>query len=141
MSKHLRFLTKDVVESEQLARGLHYWLSRPDLTGSENFVMVRVEVEPGNGHPFHRHPTMEEIIYVLSGQAEQWLEEESRMLGPNEAVFIPRDVVHATYNVGDEPLVFLAILSPAQELDESAMIDVSTEEPWRSLDAPKLYAE
>lgn len=141
MSKDLRFLTKDVVESEQLPRGLHHWLSRPDLTGSENFVMVRVEVRPGNGHPFHRHPTMEEIIYVISGQAEQWLEEESRILGPGEAIFIPRDVVHATFNALDEPLVFLAILSPAQELDETAMIDVSTEEPWRSLRTAKVHSE
>lgn len=129
------FRTKDAVPGEQLARGLHHWLSRPDLTGSEQLILVRVEVEPGNGHPFHRHPGMEEIIYVLSGKAEQWLEEEQRVLGPGEAVFVPRDVVHATHNAGNEPLVFLAILSPARELEETGMVDVSTEEPWRSLRA------
>lgn len=131
--KQDNFLTKESVLSEQLPRGFHSWLLRPDLSESEQFVCVRVEVEAGNGHPFHRHPTMEEIIYVLSGRAEQWLEEESRLLEPGEAIFIPRDVVHATYNGGEEPLVFLAILSPARELDETAMIDVSAEEPWRSL--------
>lgn len=131
-----RFRTHDVVQAERLARGLHHWLSRPDLTGSEQLVLVRVEVEPGNGHPFHRHPTMEEIIYVISGRAEQWLEAQHRGLGPGEAAFIPQDVVHATYNAADEPLVFLAILSPARALDETGMIDVSAEEPWRSLKPP-----
>jgi quercetin dioxygenase-like cupin family protein len=130
------FRTKDVVPGEQLARGLHHWLSRPDLTGTEQLNLVRVEVEPGNGHPFHRHPTMEEIIYVISGRADQWVEKERRVLEPGEAVFIPRDVVHATFNATDKPLVFLAILSPARELDGTGMVDVSTEEPWRSLRTP-----
>jgi quercetin dioxygenase-like cupin family protein len=127
------FRTKDVVAGERLARGLHHWLSRPDLTGTEQLNLVRVEVEPGNGHPFHHHPTMEEIIYVISGRAEQWLEQEQRVLGAGEAVFIPPGMVHATFNASGEPLVFLAILSPARELDGSGMVDVSTDEPWRSL--------
>lgn len=135
MSKELRFLTSDVIEREALPRGLHSWLSRPDITGSKHLLAVHVEVEPGGGHPFHRHPAMEEIIYVISGRAEQWVEDRHRVLGPGESVFIPEDVVHATYNVSDAPLVFLAILSPAADLD-GAMVDVSEEEPWRSLKAP-----
>lgn len=132
----IRFLTHDAIEREQLPRGLHDWLSRPELTGSEQLIVVRVHVEPGNGHPFHRHPTMDELIYVLSGQAEQWLERDVRTLEAGEAVFVPKDVVHATYNGGDDTLSFLAILSPAGDLEGSGMIDVSDEEPWRSLKAP-----
>lgn len=127
------FLTKNTVKVEKLPRGLHHWLSRPDVTGSEQLVTVRVEVEPGNGHPFHRHPNMEEIIYILSGKAEQWLEEESRILTEGEAVFVPENMVHGTYNAGDEPLAFLAILSPAKDLDGDGMVDVSGEEPWCNL--------
>ena len=130
--KKKKFLTGEAVKSENLDRGLHHWLSTPELTGSEQFITVRVEVEAGNGHPFHRHPDMEEIIYILSGRAEQWLEEEKKILQPGEAVFIPEDVVHATYNAGEESLVFLAILSPARDLDDT-MVDVSGEEPWRNL--------
>lgn len=130
--KEKKFLTKDAVPSEQLERGLHHWLSTPELTASDQFITVRVEVEEGNGHPFHRHPDMEEIIYILSGRAEQWLEDEKRMLEKDEAVFIPEDVVHATYNAGKEPLIFLAILSPAKDL-EGTMVDVSDEEPWSNL--------
>lgn len=132
IEKKMKFLTQDAVVSEKLDRGLHHWLSTPDLTGSEQFISVRVEVEAGNGHPFHRHPDMEEIIYVLSGRAEQWLKDEKRILEKGEAVFIPENVVHATYNAGNEPLVFLAVLSPAKDL-EGTMIDVSDEEPWCDL--------
>lgn len=132
-NKH-HFLTKEAVPTEDLPRGIHHWLSSSETTGSEQLITVRVEVEPGNGHPFHRHPDMDELIYVLSGKAEQWLEEESKILEKDEAVFIPEDMVHATYNADDEePLVFLAILSPANDLEGSGMIDVSQEEPWCNL--------
>ena len=95
-------------------------------------MLVRVSMPAGTGHAFHRHPTMEEIIYVVSGQAEQWVDRETRVLGPGEIAHIPADVVHGTYNAGGEPLVFLAILSPAI-FDGPALVDVSGDEPWASL--------
>jgi hypothetical protein len=46
-------------------------------------------------------------------------------------------VVHATYNPHPEPLVFLAILSPAKLPAAEAAApdphDVSAQEPWASL--------
>ena len=52
--------------------------------------------------------------------------------GSRRIAHIPRDVVHGTYNAGDETLVFLAILSPAI-FDGPALVDASREEPWASL--------
>jgi quercetin dioxygenase-like cupin family protein len=75
---------------------------------------------------------LEELIYVVQGSAEQWVDRESRLLGPGDAAHIPTDVVHGTYNAGPDPLVFLAILSPAV-FTGPALIDVSTEEPWAHL--------
>lgn len=124
------FLTKENIKVEKLPRGIHHWLAKPELTGSEHLIAVRVEVGPGNGHPFHRHPTMDEMIYILSGEGQQWLEQEACVLGENEAAFIPKNTVHAIYNISNKPLIFLAILSPANDLDSSGMVDVSKEEPW-----------
>jgi quercetin dioxygenase-like cupin family protein len=78
---------------------------------------------------------MEEIIYVISGHGEQWVDAKSRILGPGEIAHIPRDVVHGTYNTSDEELVFLAILSPAK-FEGPWLVDVSEEEPWRSIRNP-----
>lgn len=127
-----QFFTKQTTKVETLERGVHHWFSRPDITGSEDLIVTRVDVEPGGGHPFHIHPTMDEVIYILSGQAEQWIEKEAQVLGAGEAVYIPKNVVHATFNEGDETLSFLAILSPAADL-EGSMVYVNKDEPWRSL--------
>ena len=90
---------------------------------------------PGKGHAFHRHPAMEEIIYVISGTRRAVGRPRRRgTLGPGDIAHIPTDVVHGTYNAGDDTLVFLAILSPAM-FEGPALVDVSTEEPWASLRA------
>lgn len=112
--------------------GPHEWLCRPGLTEARDLQVVRVTMPPGKGHAFHRHPAMEEVIYVVAGRAEQWVGRDSRVLGPGDVAHIPKDVVHGTYNAGGEPLVFLAILSPAI-FDGPALVDVSREEPWASL--------
>lgn len=118
--------------------GPHEWLSRPGLTDAEGLLTVRVRMPPGRAHQFHRHPAMEEIIYVISGMAEQWVDRSKRILGAGDVAHIPRDVVHGTYNAGDDTLVFLAILSPAR-FDGPALVDVHTEEPWRSLRTPMTF--
>ena len=43
-----------------------------------NLMFVRAHLLPGEAHRFHHHPNMEEILYVLSGTAEQWVENEKR---------------------------------------------------------------
>lgn len=129
--KPYRFLTDEHIEVERLDRGLHHWISRPGLTEAENLLVVRVEVEPGNGHPFHHHPHQEEVLYLLEGRMEQWVEQEKTVLEAGESVHIPRGVVHASYNSSEEPMVFLAIISPAEA--EPFMIEVDEEEPWRRL--------
>ena len=45
-------------------------------------------MEPGKAHAFHKHPTREELLYVLSGRAEQWVGKEHRILGPGEVAFV-----------------------------------------------------
>ena len=113
------------------------WLCRPDIVEAEKLLLVRANMAPMHCHPFHFHPHREEIIYVIYGRAEQWVGNEYRILGPGEMAHIPPGVIHATYNPHAEPLVFLAILSPAKLPDEQAAAldphDVSTQEPWASL--------
>ena len=127
-----RFVTEAEMQVESSPWGPHEWLSRPGLTDARELLLVRVRMPPGRAHQFHRHPQMEEIIYVISGTAEQWVDHERRTLRAGESAHIPADVVHGTYNAGEDTLVFLAILAPTAA-GGPALIDVHEEEPWRSL--------
>ena len=127
-----KFIQAGDVEVEELPWGPHEWMSRPGLTAARELLLVRVRMPPGQGHAFHRHPELEEIIYVESGEAEQWVGKDCRKLGHGEIAHIPADVVHGTWNSGPDTLVFLAILAPA-ECEGPMLVDVSQEEPWISL--------
>lgn len=138
-NRALRFVTSDEMEVEGSPWGPHEWLSRPGLTDAEQLLLVRVRMPPGRAHQFHRHPAMEEIIYVESGTAEQWVDKERRTLKAGDSAHIPMNVVHGTYNSGDDELVFLAILAPAK-FEGPALVDVHTEEPWRTLRTPLVFS-
>lgn len=129
-----RFVSLAETEVEQLPGKTHHWYCRPGMVKDTNLMFVRAHLPPGQAHPFHFHPKMEEILYVLSGQAEQWVESERRVIGPGDSLYLPAGVVHGTYNLGDAVLDFLAILSPAKS-DGPATVEVSDQEPWKSLRA------
>ena len=79
-AKPLRFVTKHKAQIERAPWGKHWWLSRPGLTDTKQLTLVRVTMRPGTGHQFHYHPAREEIIYVVEGVAEQWVDREKRRL-------------------------------------------------------------
>jgi quercetin dioxygenase-like cupin family protein len=124
-----RFVTAAEKLDFQSPCTLEEWLCRADVVPNTDLLMVRANMEPGRSHPFHTHPNREEIIYVLSGRAEQWIGSQHRILGPGEMLLVPKGEVHGTYNPFRERLVFLAILAPANAL-EPAIVDVSHETPW-----------
>ena len=66
-----RFVTAKETLTEVAPFTLNAWMSRPDIVPCKELLMVRATMEPGRCHPFHYHPTREEIIYIVSGQAEQ----------------------------------------------------------------------
>jgi quercetin dioxygenase-like cupin family protein len=133
--KQARFVTTREAQTERAPWGKHWWLSRPGLTDSTQLTLVRVTMRPGTGHQFHYHPAREEIIYVVDGVAEQWVDREKRRLKAGDSAFIPENVVHAIHNVSKAPMTFLAILSPA-EAKGPFLVDCYDDEPWRSLRTP-----
>ncbi|MDQ6730102.1 MAG: cupin domain-containing protein [Actinomycetota bacterium] len=128
-----RFITAGDIVRDSFEWGESGWISRPSLTGSTALCVMDVMLKPGGGHGFHRHPDQEEVIWVREGRIEQWLEQSKRELGPGEAVYIPRDVVHASFTVGDAEAKISVILSPTAGEDGYSVIDVFEDEPWASL--------
>ncbi len=128
-----KFVTLKDSEPVSLEWGILRWLSLPELTAAKQLVVIEVSLLPGHGHDFHKHPQQEEVIYVIEGTVEQWLEGEKRNLLPGDSIFIPADTVHASFNVSSENVKLLAILAPAIGSEGYELVDVSSEEPWNKL--------
>ena len=129
-----KFVLASEAERETLDWGTLGWMSRP-ATGAANLVVIEVNLLPGRGHNFHKHPDQEEVIYVLAGEVEQWLEQERRILRPGDAVFIDADVVHASFNVSAAPARLLAILGPCVGEGGYVSVEMGEQEPWQGLRA------
>lgn len=128
-----KFVTSQEAVRDQLDWGTMGWFSRPELTATKHLVIIEVDLQPGCGHDFHKHPEQEESIYVLSGKIEQWLEGEKQVLNPGDAIYIGTGIVHASFNVFDEPAKLLVALGPAVGEEGYQLVEVHEEEPWASM--------
>jgi len=120
-----------------LTRDRHDWGVFAQVSGPRDGLAGIVTIEatflPGKCHDFHRHLGQEEVIYVIEGTIEQWLEQEKSTLAAGDSVVIPASAVHATFNDGDAAAKILAILSPSVGDDGYGVEDMAAEEPWASL--------
>jgi len=112
MSDSEYFVEPDDVESQLFDWGVLKWMSTPDVTGGERFSAGVVKLEPGKGHERHTHPDSDEILYVVRGEGDQEVAEETREITAGDMVYVPEGVEHGTVNTGWEPLVLLAVYAP-----------------------------
>ncbi len=127
------FIKKNKKEVETLDWGNLTRLSGPKKTNAKDLVVIEVNIAPGQGHDFHKHPKQEEVIYVVNGTVEQWVGQEKQILEAGESVFIPADIVHASFNVGDADARLIAILGPSVGEDGYELVEVYEEAPWNTL--------
>jgi len=67
----------------------------------------------------HHHAVTEEIYYILSGTAAMTLGDETRPVGPGDAIAIPPGMRHTILNTGSSELVFLCTCAPGYEHDDT----------------------
>ena len=89
------------------------WFVTPELTEGAGITFGEVVLQPGRGHDRHNHPESEEILYVLSGEGEQMLDDhEPFAVNPGDTIYVPTGVFHSTRNTGWEPMRLLALYNP-----------------------------
>lgn len=90
------------------------WLVSPEYVEGAAMTFGEVILLPGQGHDRHNHPVSEEILYVLSGEGEQMLDDGAPFaVKPGDTIYVPTAVFHSTRNTGWEPLRLLAVYNPA----------------------------
>jgi oxalate decarboxylase/phosphoglucose isomerase-like protein (cupin superfamily) len=105
--------TRDV-DRVEFDWGKIHFLSEPVVTNAVRFSFGVVELAQGKGHARHNHPGSEEIIYVVSGEGEQMVDDKPPVkVGPGVSIYIPADIYHSTVNTGTETMKLIVVYSPA----------------------------
>jgi quercetin dioxygenase-like cupin family protein len=128
-----KFMIRSDVAPETLDWGQLRWLSNPPATGAAALTVIDVTLAPGKGHDFHKHPDQEEVLLIVAGRVEQWVDREKRILGPGDSAFVPAGVVHASFNAGQDDARIAAILGPCVGEVGYVSVEVGDEAPWNTL--------
>jgi oxalate decarboxylase/phosphoglucose isomerase-like protein (cupin superfamily) len=103
----------NAVPTQTFDWGAIKWLVTPEATEGAGVTFGEVVLQPSRGHDRHNHPDSEEILYVLSGEGEQMLDDgEPFAVKPGDTVYVPTGVFHSTRNTGWQPLRLLALYNP-----------------------------
>ena len=80
--------------------------------GARELCIFEQWILPGNGAPTHFHQ-VEEVLTVLAGDAEMWVDDERFTLRAGQSAIVPARSRHGFNNVGTEPLHVQAVLASA----------------------------
>ena len=105
----------------------------PANTGAKQLTILEARLLPGKGHDFHKHPNQEEALFVVAGEVEQWVDRQKQILKPGDAVFVPADMVHASFNIGKGEARILAIFGPSIGDSGFEAVDMTQAAPWKTL--------
>lgn len=82
----------------------------PEITGTKEATVFRVEMAPGAQTLVHTHDGIE-LMYYLSGHGEMTVGDKVVQVGPDVAVLAEKGVVHQLRN-GNEPMTLLCVYVP-----------------------------
>jgi quercetin dioxygenase-like cupin family protein len=100
------------------------WLSQAGPKGSVEYGLRYFTIGPSGEIPIHNH-LYYQTMYILSGQVECFRHDpkndgiaESKILGPNDFIFIPTMEIHSMRNVSaKEPVDFLCCIANVYDED------------------------
>jgi len=83
--------------------------------------LAEATVPPGGATEPHRHPLAEEIYYILFGTGRVTVGDETRDVGPLDAILIPPGTRHTIANTGPSDLVFLCCCAPPYSHEDTVL--------------------
>lgn len=78
--------------------------------GAAELCIFEQWVGPATGAPTHSH-TVEEVLTVIAGEAEMWIDDRRALLTAGQSLIIPAHRRHGFRNVGAETLHIHAVLA------------------------------
>lgn len=88
---------------------------RSVVTESVDAVVVAWYIKPGQEISPHRHPNGQDTWTILSGKGEYFLDTAGsrKSIVAGDVVIAHTGCVHGVFNNGDEPLIFISVVSPS----------------------------
>ena len=102
---------KDVEALHLPGRDLQ-WIVTGQTIGAEQLSIAIMTVPPRSVvRPMHAHKDIEEVIYILEGQGEAWVDGEKAVFRKGDAVLFPKNSKHQVRNISNEVMMTVSIFA------------------------------
>jgi quercetin dioxygenase-like cupin family protein len=95
----MRVIDLEKQPREEWRAGVMTRMRTSALNGAAQICMFEQWCEPGHGAPTHLH-AVEEVLHVLDGQADVWIDDEHKTLLSGQLVLVPAGRRHGFSNTG-----------------------------------------
>jgi len=86
------------------------------LSGTDTgraYCLLEVSLAPGMAVPRHTHTREDEVYFVLAGELEGTVGDETFVLKPGDTLLAPRNIPHQLRNSGNTENHYLLVFSPS----------------------------
>lgn len=91
------------------------WYANGAMGNAAGVAVGRCVLRPGCANPMHYHPNCEEVLFVLEGRIEHYVEGPGWMtMEPGSTITIAPNVRHGARNVGDVDAHLMICFSSAE---------------------------
>jgi mannose-6-phosphate isomerase-like protein (cupin superfamily) len=84
--------------------GRLHWIANDALVIGAAFTFGECLILPGQQNARHAHPNCDEVLFVISGECEHFIRDESIMLKPGMALYVKSGAPHYARCTSWEPL-------------------------------------
>ena len=78
--------------------------------GGEQVLLCRVNYAPGKQVPWHKHDDTEQVMFILDGEVEMTIEDDTTTLRAGDVVVVNRGLHHKLFS--EQGVTFMEALSP-----------------------------
>ncbi len=100
-------------ESLQFPWGAIKWLCNDEIDSDTEMTFGLVFLNVGESNPLHFHPNCEELLYILSGECDHRLGDDTFPMKAGMMIRIPQGVKHNAVNTGWQPVTMIVCYSAA----------------------------
>jgi mannose-6-phosphate isomerase-like protein (cupin superfamily) len=120
----VRVVSRDRIKPLHLPGRDLQWIVTPETIGAERLSIAIMTVPPKSiVRPVHAHQDIEEVLLILQGEGEAWVDGEKAFFKKGDAVLFPANSKHQVRNTGDGELITASIFSAPTKPDSYIIYD------------------
>ena len=109
----VKVVSLESIPAQEMPGRTLQWLGTPQNMGTQHIGLCILQCPVGQAaRPLHGHRDTEEVLFILQGQGEAYVDGEIAPFQAGDAVLFPANSKHMIRNTGAEVLRTVCVFSP-----------------------------